>query len=183
MSTEFKLELVEARNPALHAIASVNPFDDKDANWEERETDMIALMKERFGIGLASNQLGMLYRMFVMTFSSGEDIGVYNPEILEVSEETVALEEGCLTFPLLYFIVTRPAKVKVRFQTVDQEVVEDWLEGMDARCFQHEFDHLNGKLYLEYASDMKLQRAMKKREKKFKTLETDLALRKIENES
>jgi len=54
---------------------------------------------------------------------------------------------------------------------------------MDARCFQHEFDHLNGKLYLEYASDMKLQRAMKKRDKKFKTLETDLALRKIENES
>ena len=183
MSTEFKLELVEARNPALHAFASVNPFDDKDANWEERETDMIALMKERFGIGLASNQLGMLYRMFVMTFSSGEDIGVYNPEILEVSEETVALEEGCLTFPLLYFIVTRPAKVKVRFQTVDQEVVEDWLEGMDARCFQHEFDHLQGKLYLEYASDMKLQRAMKKRDKQIKMLQTDLALQKLENES
>jgi peptide deformylase len=183
MSTEFKLELVEARNPALHAIASVNPFDDKDANWEERETEMIALMKERFGIGLASNQLGMLYRMFVMTLSTGENIGVYNPEILEVSKETVALEEGCLTFPLLYFIVTRPAKVKVKFQTVDQEVVEDWLEGMDARCFLHEYDHLNGKLYLEYASDMKLKRAMKKREKTFKTLETDLALRKIENES
>ena len=124
MSTEFKVELVEAKNPALHAIASVNPFEDKDANWEEREKEMIALMKERFGIGLASNQLGMLYRMFVMTLSTGEDIGVYNPEILEVSEETVPLEEGCLTFPLLYFIVTRPAKVKVRFQTVDQEVVE-----------------------------------------------------------
>ena len=118
-----------------------------------------------------------------MTLSTGEDIGVYNPEILEVSEETVPMEEGCLTFPLLYFIVTRPAKVKVRFQTVDQEVVEDWLEGMDARCFLHEYDHLQGKLYLEYASDMKLKRAMKKREKTFKTLETDLALRQIENES
>ena len=61
MSTEFNVELVEAKNPALHAMATVNPFDDKDANWEERETEMIKLMKQRFGIGLASNQLGMLY--------------------------------------------------------------------------------------------------------------------------
>ena len=183
MSEEYKIQLVDARNPALHTVASVDPFEDKDTNWEERQKEMIQLMKDRFGIGLASPQLGMGYRMFVMTLSTGEDIGVYNPEILEFSKEEVAMEEGCLTFPLLYFIVTRPEKVKVRFQTVDKEIVEDWLEGMDSRCFQHEFDHLNGKLYLEYASDMKLQRAMKKREKKFKTLETDLALRKIENES
>ena len=52
---------------------------------------------------------------------------------------------------------------------------------MDARCFQHEFDHLQGKLYLEYASDLKLKRAMKKRDKKFKILQTDLALQKIQN--
>ena len=144
MSNEFKIQLVEPRNPALHTVASVNPFDDKDANWEEREKEMIQLMKDRFGIGLAAPQLGMGYNMFVMTLSTGEDIGVYNPEILEFSKETVGMEEGCLTFPLLYFIVTRPAKVKVRFQTAEQEVVEDWLEGMDARCFQHEFDHLQG---------------------------------------
>ena len=78
--------------------------------------------------------------MFVMTLSTGEDIRVYNPEILEFSKETIGMEEGCLTFPLLYFIVTRPEKVKVRFETVDGGVVEDWLEGMDSRCFQHEFD-------------------------------------------
>ena len=139
------------------------------------------VMKDKFGIGLASPQLGMGYRMFVMTLSTGEDIGVYNPEILEFSEETVGMEEGCLTFPLLYFIVTRPAKVKVRFQTHDQQVVEDWLDGMDARCFQHEFDHLQGKLYLEYASDLKLKRAIKKRDKQFKILQTDLALQKIQD--
>lgn len=101
MSTDFNIELVPAKNPALHSMAEINPFDDKDANWEEREAQMIQLMKDRFGIGLASNQLGMLYRMFVMTLSTGEDIGVYNPEILEVSEETGPMEEGCLTFPLL----------------------------------------------------------------------------------
>ena len=175
--------LVEPNHQSLHIRSDIDPFSATDVVWHDRQTEMLQLMKDRFGIGLASNQLGMLYRMFVMTFASGEDIGIYNPEILEVSEETVAMEEGCLTFPLLYFIVTRPAKVKVRFQTIDKEVVEDWLEGMDARCFLHEYDHLNGKLYLEYASDMKLKRAMKKREKTFKTLETDLALRQIENES
>lgn len=183
MSEDFKLQLVPGKFITLHTVAGVDPFEDKEADWETREADMIQLMKDRFGIGLASPQLGMSYRMFVMTLSTGEDIGVYNPEILEFSEEEVAIEEGCLTFPLLYFIVTRPAKVKVRFQTVDQEIVEDWLEGMDARCFQHEYDHLNGKLYLEYASDMKLKRAMKKRDKQIKILETDIALRKIEDES
>jgi peptide deformylase len=84
---------------------------------------------------------------------------------------------------LLYFIVTRPARVKVRFQTYDQKVVEDWLDGMDARVFQHETDHLFGTLYLDYASDMKLQRAMKKRDKKIKILQNDLALQQLENES
>jgi peptide deformylase len=181
MSEDFKIQLVDPKNPALHSIASVNPFDDKNADWEKREEEMIQLMKDRFGIGLASPQLGMGYRMFVMTFASGEDVGVFNPEILEFSKEEVAIEEGCLTFPLLYFIVTRPAKVKVKFQTHDQQVVEDWLEGMDARCFQHELDHLNGKLYLEYASDMKLKRAIKKRDKQFKILQNDLALQQLEN--
>lgn len=178
-----ELELVNPKHPALHSPATINPFEDKDVNWEEREREMYALMEKRFGVGLAYPQLGGSYKMFVMTFETGENVGVYNPEILEFSTETVPMEEGCLTFPLLYFIVTRPAKVKVRFQTSDQSVVEDWLDGRDARCFQHEFDHLNGITYLEYASDMKLQRALKKRDKTFKTLQTDLALQQLENES
>jgi peptide deformylase len=113
---------------------------------------------------------------------SGESIGVYNPEILESSNERVPMEEGCLTFPLLYFIITRPEKVKVRFQTYDGETVEDWMDGRDARCFQHELDHINGIIYLEYASDMKLQRAIKKRDKTFNMLKTDQTLQQLENE-
>ena len=105
MSEEFKIQLVEPKNPALHTIASVNPFDEKDVDWEKRQDEMIQLMKDRFGIGLASPQLGMGYRMFVMTLSTGEDIGVFNPEILEFSEETVGMEEGCLTFPLLLSLI------------------------------------------------------------------------------
>jgi len=178
-----KLELVEPKHPVLHVVATTDPFDDKDVNWESREQEMFELMERRMGVGLASPQIGSSHRMFVMTFETGENVGIYNPEILEFSDKTIPMEEGCLTFPLLYFIVTRPEKVKVKFQTNDKQIVEDWLEGRDARCFLHEFDHLQGKLFLEYASDMKLQRAMKKREKTWKTLQTDLALQKLENES
>ena len=129
-------------------------------------------MQDRFGIGLAAPQLGMGYRMFVMTLSTGENIGVYNPEILEFSEETVGMEEGCLTFPLLYFIVTRPEKVKVSYTLYDGKTeVEGWLEGMDSRCFQHEFEHLQGKLFLDNVSELKLQRAMKKRDKYLKEIQ------------
>ena len=172
MPEEYKIQLVEPRNPALHTVASVNPFEDKDVNWEEREKEMIQLMKDRFGIGLASPQLGMGYRMFVMTLSTGEDIGVYNPEIIEFSDETVGMEEGCLTFPLLYLHVTRPEKVKVSYTLYDGKTeVEGWLDGMDSRCFQHEFEHLQGKLFLDNVSDFKLQRAKKKRDKYLKEIQ------------
>jgi peptide deformylase len=174
------LELVDPKHPALHTKAVLDPFEDNTIDWEDTEQSMFYLMDRFMGVGLASSQVGLSYKMFVMTFETGENVGVYNPEILEYSDNTVPIEEGCLTFPLLYFIVTRPEKVKVRFQTADKQIVEDWLEGRDARCFQHELDHLQGKTYLEYASDMKLQRAMKKREKNWKTLQTDLALQELE---
>ena len=90
---------------------------------------------------------------------------MYNPEIISVSKETTPMEEGCLTFPLLFMILTRPATVKVKYQNANKEFIEEDLSGLDARCFLHEYDHLEGKVYLEYASDMKLQRAIKKRDK------------------
>ena len=166
-------ELVEPRHPALHKPADINPFTaPDDANWAQREVDMFQLMHKRHGIGLASPQIGNSYNMFVMTHSTLGDIGVYNPEIISVSEETKCQEEGCLTFPLLYFIVTRPEKVKVSYTLYDGKTeVEGWLEGMDSRCFQHEFEHLQGKLFLDNVSELKLQRAMKKRDKYLKEIQ------------
>jgi peptide deformylase len=166
-------ELVEPKHPALHKPADIDPFTaPEDTDWSKREVDMFELMHKRHGIGLASPQIGNSYNMFVMNLQGSGDVGVYNPKILEVSDETVNMEEGCLTFPLLYFMVTRPAKVKVTYTLYDGVTeVEDWLEGIDARCFLHEHEHLQGKLYLEHASELKLQRAMKKREKYFREIE------------
>ena len=166
-------ELVEPKHPALHTPANIDPFTaPDDANWAQREVDMFELMRNRHGIGLASPQIGNSYCMFVMNLQGSGDVGVYNPKILEVSEEKVNMEEGCLTFPLLYFHVVRPARCKVSYTLYDgKTIVEDWLEGIDARCFQHEYEHIQGELFLKHASELKLQRAMKKRDKYFKEIQ------------
>ena len=147
------MKLVQPNHVVLNSKADVDPFD-TDIDWSVREPEMIQLMHDRFGLGLAAPQIGDNYRMFVMTHSTMGDIGIYNPEILATSEEKTAQEEGCLSFPLLFFMVTRPATCMVRFQDKNKESHEMELSGTDAQCFQHEFDHLQGKLYLEYASDM-----------------------------
>ena len=156
--------LVEPKHPALHNPCTIDPLD-TDIVWQTVEQEMFTLMRERLGIGLAAPQLGNPVKMFVMTHSTLGDIAVYNPEVLLQSEETVSMEEGCLTFPGLFFHVTRPEAVQVKFQDRKGEEQLLELDGMDARCFQHETDHLMGILNLNLISDFKLQRAMKKRDK------------------
>ena len=168
---DWKCELVEPKNRALHTAATINPFGN-NIDWEEREKEMIELMHKRHGIGLAAPQDGSSYNMFVMAHSHLGDIGVYKPEILESSTETEMWEEGCLSFPMLYLPIRRPEKVKVRYFKNDGKTqVEVWMDDRDARCFQHEFDHLQGRLFIDEVSDLKLQRAFKKREKIFKQLD------------
>lgn len=167
---DWKCELVEPKHPALHTIASVDPFS-ADIDWGEREAEMFKLMDDKFGVGLSSPQIGSNYNMFVMKHSIMGNIGVYKPEILETSDETVTIEEGCLSFPLLYILINRPAKIKVRYYKANGETqVETWMDGMDARCFQHEYEHLQGELFLDAVSEFKLRRAYTKREKLFKKL-------------
>ena len=164
------LSIVTPKHPALHTPANIDPFT-TDINWVEREQAMLQLMVDKFGIGLASPQVGESHNMFVMRHSLYGEIGVYNPEIVSYSEDNVTLEEGCLTFPLLFLNLTRPASVDVRYYKNDGIMVEDTFTGMDARCYQHEYEHLQGELFIDRASNMKLQRAFTKREKLFKTLE------------
>ena len=164
----MELQLVQPNHPALHSVANTNVFE-ADIDVQEYEQAMFKLMADRFGIGLASNQVGNTYNMFVMHHSEHGDIGVYNPEIVSVSEKNIAREEGCLTFPLLFMNITRPESITVKYTKSDGEtVVEEELHGTDAQCFHHEWEHLNGLLFIHGASDMKLQRAMKKREKTIK---------------
>jgi len=163
-----KCELVEPSHPALHKRASLDPFDGTD--WVEREKEMLDLMHGKLGVGLASPQIGSSYNMFVMHHSILGDIGVYNPTVLETEGKDL-IEEGCLSWPLLYIPISRPERIKVSYTKNDGEtIVETWMDGMDARCFLHEVDHLNGVNFIDIVSEFKLKRAKEKRDKFFKKM-------------
>lgn len=102
------------------------------------------------GIGLAANQIGVLRRAFVMTGSETEDFTVYiNPKILSLEGDSVLTEEGCLSLPMVSLAVPRIEFVKASYLGIDGEEAEIELEGIQARAFQHELDHLNGRLILD----------------------------------
>ena len=89
----------------------------------------------------------------------------FNPMIVSSSEETVVMKEGCLTFPFVWLSITRPRKVVVKYEDENGELKEGHLDGMMSRIFQHEYDHMLGRTFTEYASKLKLDLAYKKAEK------------------
>jgi len=124
--------------------------------------DMLQTMYEAPGIGLAAPQVGATSRILVMDCSKGEDeppepICMANPEIVWSSAELSEHEEGCLSIPDVFANVTRPAAVRVRFLDRDGAAQERDFDGLRATCVQHEIDHLNGKLFIDYLSAMRRQ--------------------------
>ncbi len=163
------LEVVTVAHPTLRAKAlPVTAFDDA---LKALAADMLETMYAEKGVGLAANQVNVLKRIFVTDCSEDRDepIVFINPEIIEVSEEIDAAEEGCLSLPTLYGgPVSRPAVVKVRAQDVNGEFFELEADGLLGRCIQHENDHLNGVLFIDHLSRLKQQRILKKLEKVLK---------------
>lgn len=145
---------------------------DQDGDAEELESTMIRFMIDNRGIGLAANQIGLTKRIFVMGSYNIEGFpqpfALFNPVILETSQEMVLDQEGCLSYPGLYLTVKRPTWVRVAYQNSKGDVIEAKLTGYLAKCFQHELDHLNGICFVDRVSTMKLQLAMKKLRKKNK---------------
>ncbi len=128
--------------------------------------DMFETMYEAPGIGLAAIQVAVPLRLITMDLSKKEgekEPRVFiNPEILSSSEELSVYEEGCLSIPEYYEEVERPARVRVRFMDIDGKIHEEDAEGLYATCIQHEIDHLNGVLFVDYLSKLKRDRVMKK---------------------
>jgi peptide deformylase len=132
--------------------------------------DMLQTMYDAPGIGLAAPQIGVLSRVIVMDCAKGEDaepdpICLANPEITWASEETREHEEGCLSIPDLFGMVTRPSAVRVRFLNRDNAEEERIFDGVQATCVQHEIDHLNGKLFIDYLSPVRRQMITSKMKK------------------
>lgn len=168
---DWKCELVAPRHPALHTRATTDPFSGS-IDWQAREREMFQLMHANYGIGLAAPQVGSNYNMFVMRHSILGDIGVYKPEILEVGNQLVRYEEGCLTWPMLYVSVERVEAIRVRYYKTDgTTIVETGMDGIDARCFLHEYDHLQGINFIDGVSEFKLRRAKEQRDKRLKRIQ------------
>jgi len=147
-----------------------DPVAAVDAETRRLADDMLATMYAAPGIGLAAPQVGVLRRLFVMDClkdlnAAPQPMVLINPEITWVSETTSTYEEGCLSVPEQYADVTRPAEVRVRWTTLDGLVKEEQFDGLWATCAQHEIDHLNGKLFLDYLGPLKRQMITRKMEK------------------
>ncbi len=137
--------------------------------------DMLETMYENSGIGLAATQVNVQKRLVVIDLSSERNDPIYliNPEILS-SDGVEDSQEGCLSVPEYYDTVTRAEWITYRYQDLQGEVVEDETDGLLAICIQHEIDHLDGKLFIDYLSPMKRQRLRKKLEKQEKFQSTIL---------
>lgn len=168
------LNVVTVPHPALRATAEpVTEFDDA---LKTLAADMLETMYDEKGVGLAANQINVLKRIFVADCSEDRDqpYVFVNPEIIKESEETDAAEEGCLSLPTLYSgPVVRPEKITVRAQDLNGEFFELEADELLGRCIQHELDHLNGVLFIDYLSRMKQQRVLKKLEKVLKERERE----------
>lgn len=128
--------------------------------------DMLETMYDAPGIGLAAIQVGVPLRVIVMDLAGeGEEKApryFVNPEILPLSEETAPYEEGCLSVPDVFEEVERPTRCRIRYLDYDGNDVEEVAEGLFAVCIQHEMDHLEGTLFIDYLSRLKRQRAVDK---------------------
>ena len=170
--TDF-LTLVPPTDPRVNS--AIAPYTDdllKEHNFKDRKElsdKMFKSMQRYGGIGLSANQVGLPFNMFVLgnhiSLENGLKMTCFNPMIVSTSEETVMMKEGCLTYPFLFLAIKRPRKCVVKYTDENGDLKEGNLDGMISRIFQHEYDHMLGRVFTEYASKMKLDRAYTKAEK------------------
>ncbi|NLC10030.1 MAG: peptide deformylase [Gammaproteobacteria bacterium] len=159
------LKILEFPDPRLRTIAQ--PVVKVDNQIRELVDDMFETMYDAPGIGLAATQVDVHQRIVVMDLSDdkSEPLVFINPEFTVLTEETDVYQEGCLSVPGFYEDVQRPQRVKVNALDRNGVPFEIIAEGLLAICVQHECDHLNGKLFVDYLSNLKRNRIRKKLEK------------------
>ena len=159
------LEILEYPHPGLREKAA--PVTEFDTSIAQLSEDMLETMYKAPGIGLAATQVNVPMQLLVTDISDdkSEPMVIINPEILEQDGSKIN-EEGCLSFPGIYAKVPRAEKIKLKYQDVkgDEQVLE--AEGLLAICIQHEMDHLDGKVFVDYLSTLKRNRIRKILEKR-----------------
>lgn len=151
-------KLVKSSHPLIHT--KLEPFDFKsDVDPVELKNHLVEMMYDHKGIGLSANQIGLPHRVFVMR--SENDFACFNPSITYYSDDQIVMEEGCLTYPLLYVKIKRATTIRAKYYDEFGVLHTERFTGMTARIFQHEFDHMEGIDYMSHASKLHLNVAKK----------------------
>ena len=157
-------EILTVPNPVLREVSK--PVDAVTDDIRALMDDMLETMYAAPGIGLAAVQVGEPISVIVMDLAREDEEKApryfVNPEILEVDEDFVPYEEGCLSVPDVFDTVDRPKRCKITYLDYNGERVTEWAEGLYAVCIQHEMDHLKGVVFIDYLSKLKRDRAVKK---------------------
>jgi peptide deformylase len=156
--------LIILPDPVLRQIS--DPLEQVDDAVRALSQDMLETMYDAPGIGLAAIQIGVPKRMLVIDLSKEDEEKkpqvFINPQILQSSDERSIYEEGCLSIPDYYAEVERPARITVRHIGLDGKEQITEAEGLLATCLQHEIDHLNGVLFIDYISRLKREMVIRK---------------------
>jgi len=158
-----KIDLLPEDHPVLHQEPLTWIFDPPQADPKLMYEIMLENMVYHHGLGLSANQIGMPVKVFAMRIDESDNaIVCFNPEIQEESKKMVKMTEGCLSFPSLYLNKRRPKEVSVKYQNADGDFIFAHFEGLAARVFHHEMDHMIGKTFLDGVSKILLQSARRK---------------------
>lgn len=158
-------EILTVPDPRLKLVSK--PVEGVDDDLRELMDDMVETMYEADGIGLAAIQVGVDKRVIVMDLSDDRDTPRFfvNPVITPLTEDLKPYKEGCLSVPDVFDDVERPERVKLEYLDYDGEQREEIAEDLFAVCIQHEMDHLEGVVFIDYLSRLKRDRAVKKVQK------------------
>lgn len=156
-------ELVNCNDAILHKPIEKFNFEQPPTDSVELAHTLARAVLKYNGLGVSANQLGLPYRAFAI--KAEQIIVCFNPLIVDASEEQVYLEEGCLSYPNLFVKVKRPKTIKVRYTEPNGNVVTKVFDGLTARVYQHELDHLNGVSHIKRAHPMHVQQAKAKAKK------------------
>ena len=154
-------DLVLEDDPILRKRCQPFDFDNPQEDPKKLTEELLEAMRKYEGLGLSACQIGVDLKVFTMIYED-KPIVCFNPRITDYSVETTYMREGCLSFPGLWFSVQRHYGVSVTFANVDGGNMSASFIQLAAKVFQHEYDHMLGKLYLEYASDYMVRNARKK---------------------
>ena len=169
-----ELKLIDPDSEMLKRAPGV--FDFELDNAEELSEQLIDAMKKLGGVGLSANQVGIDKSVFVIGDGADFTKTFFNPLVVGVSEETEVMKEGCLSFPGLWLMVSRPKQVSIKYTDIKGEEIIETYEDVTARVILHEYDHMLGFNFTQRVSRIKLERAIKAFNKKLKKHQRHLAL-------